>query len=136
MIKKQPLCSQRVRRISASFAFIEHRFLQDGFWQTLDHHERLRYLFLVIVADRDGLSYYSYDKFWTLMRILVDAYIVARNSLIAFDGHMFQVRSLAQNSLIPPCNLLRTQQDVGKHDPGCVGQLIAQRLSCKNGKAL
>jgi hypothetical protein len=62
MIKTKILCPNRVRRITGSFAFIEHRFLRDGFWESLSHRELLLYTFLVLVADRNGVSYYSYDK--------------------------------------------------------------------------
>ena len=89
-----PLCPDRVRKIRGSFAFIEHRFLHDGFWADLGHHQLLLYLFLVMVADRFGLSYYSYDKICTLLRLSVDDYIDARNTLIekdllGFDGQAF-----------------------------------------------
>ena len=57
-----PLVSHRVRSINGSFAFIEHRFLRHGFWASLSHHELLLYFFLILVADRQGLSFYSYDK--------------------------------------------------------------------------
>src|SRR5439155_5492362 len=62
MIEKSPLCPERVRTITGSFAFLEHRFLRDGFWATLSQHALLLYVFLVLVADRKGLSYYSFDK--------------------------------------------------------------------------
>jgi hypothetical protein len=32
MIEKTPLCPERVRKIAGSFAFIEHRFLRQGFF--------------------------------------------------------------------------------------------------------
>ena len=101
MGEKRPLCPHRLRKINGSFAFIEHRFLRDGFWASLNHHELLLYLFLVIVADRKGLSYYSYDKICNLLKISIDKYILARNSLIekdliAFDGKLFQVLSLPE----------------------------------------
>ncbi|MDL1979487.1 MAG: hypothetical protein LWX52_15595 [Deltaproteobacteria bacterium] len=62
MIKTRILSPNRVRRITGSFAFIEHRFLRDGFWDSLTHDELLLYLFLILAADRNGISYYSYDK--------------------------------------------------------------------------
>jgi hypothetical protein len=49
MVVKELLCPQRIRKITASFAFIEHRFLQNGYWSRLSHHELLLYLFLVLV---------------------------------------------------------------------------------------
>jgi hypothetical protein len=54
MIEKQPLDPERVRKINSSFAFLEHRFLRDGFWSSLSQHELLLYVFLVLVADRKG----------------------------------------------------------------------------------
>jgi hypothetical protein len=102
MIEKQPLCPARRRNITGSFAFIEHRFLRDGFWSSLSQLECWLYVFLVLVADRNGLSYYGYDKICTLLRFTLDDYLVARNALIekdliAFDGHLFQVLSLPDN---------------------------------------
>jgi hypothetical protein len=99
MIQKKLLRPERVRTIQGSFAAIEHRFLRDGFWTGLTHHELLLYILLVLVADRHGLSYYSYDKLCELLRVTADEYIEARNALIdldllAFDGTLFQVMSL------------------------------------------
>ena len=51
MIEKTTLCANRIRKITGSFAFIEHRFLRDRFFQSLTHHELSLYLFLVLVGD-------------------------------------------------------------------------------------
>jgi hypothetical protein len=131
MIEKTILCPDRIRKITGSFAFIEHRFLRDGFWTVLTHHELLLYVFLAMVADRYGLSYYSYDKICTLLRFDVDDYIQARNALIdkdliAFDGRLFQVLSLPQNPIIKKPNLLKTQKEMEKTDPATVHQIFNQ----------
>lgn len=128
MIKK-PLNPHRVRKITSSFAFIEHRFLRDGFWSTLDQHQLLLYMFLIIVGDRNGLSYYSYDKIWALLKIAVDDYIVARDALIekdliGFDGHLFQVLSLPDQPIDPGCTALKSKKDMQKHDPATIHQPI------------
>ncbi len=133
MIIKKVLYPHRLRKISGSFAFIEHRFLRDGFWDTLNHHQLLLYLFLVVVADRNGLSYYSYDKICTLLKISVDDYILARDSLIekdliAFDGHLFQVLSLPQKPRQPDPTALKTAKDMQTHDPATIDQLIKKSL--------
>jgi len=127
-IKTHPLLPDRIRKITGSFAFIEHRFLHDGFWGSLDHHQLLLYLFLIIVADRNGLSYYSYDKICTLLRISVDEYILARNALIdqnmiAFDGYLFQVLSLPEKVIRPVSKKLKTREQMQKHDPATIRQL-------------
>ena len=127
-IETIPLEPNRVRKISGSFAFIEHRFLHDGFWGSLDHHQLLLYLFLIIVADRNGLSYYSYDKICTLLRVSVDEYILARNALIdqnliAFDGNLFQVLSLPEEVTRPTSKTLKTKEQMERHDPATIHQL-------------
>ena len=102
MIKKKILVAERVRRIDGGFSFIPHRFVLDGFLAALSQKELLLYLFLVLVSDRNGLSFYSYDSICTLLELSFDEYIESRNSLIekdliAFDGTLFQVLSLPQN---------------------------------------
>ena len=67
MIDRSPLVPDRIRRIQGSFAHIEHRFLREGFWQGLSRLELLLYFFLVLVADRNGISFYSYDRICTLL---------------------------------------------------------------------
>jgi hypothetical protein len=129
MIKKT-LYPHRIRKITSNFAFIEHRFLRDGFWSALDQHQLLLYVFLIIVADRNGLSYYSYDKICTLLKITVDDYIIARDALIAkdligFDGHLFQVLSLPDQPLDPGCTALKSKKDMQKHDPATIHQITA-----------
>ena len=132
---RNPLVSNRVRKIKGSFSFIEHRFLRHGFWASLSHDELLLYFFLILVADRDGLSFYPYDKICSLLTIEVDAYILARNSLIdkdllAFDGTFFQVLSL-------PAEVVRTKHlqdkaDMKREDPATIHQIIQKALGRDN----
>jgi hypothetical protein len=138
MIEKKPLCPERLRTIRGSFAFIEHRFLRDGFFATLSHHELVLYLFLVVVADRNGLSYYSYDKICTLLRICLEEYLLARTSLIrkdllAFDGHLFQVLSLPEKPVIEPSKPLTTRQQMEEADPATIHHIIQSALGEDHG---
>jgi hypothetical protein len=99
MVEKRVINAQRQRAIEGSFAFIQHRFLRDGFWQKLSMEELVLYFFLILVADGKGLSYYSYDKVCAITGLSLDGYIQARDRLIdkdllAFDGRLFQVLSL------------------------------------------
>ena len=71
----------------------------DGFLSSLNKNELLLYLFLVIASDRHGLSFYAYDAICTYLRLSLDEYIQARDSLIDkdlidFDGTLFQVLDL------------------------------------------
>jgi hypothetical protein len=133
MIEKQPLYPDRLRTIRGSFAFIEHRFLREGFWSALDHHEVLLYVFLVLVADRKGLSYYSFDKICSLLQCSLDEYVVARNALIhkdliAFDGHLFQVLSLPPKPVTSPKTPLIHPSQMAQADPATIRGLIRASL--------
>ena len=136
MMEKTPIIPQRVRRINGSFAFIEHRFLRDGFWNNLDHPELLLYLFLVMVGDRRGISFYCYDRICNLLGVSVDDYILARNALIkkdmiAFDGKFFQVLSLPKNVVVTSQSLTN-QEEMERHDPATIHQFIADSLGETN----
>jgi Helix-turn-helix domain len=103
MIKKKLIDKKRIRRIDGGFAFIPHRFLTGGFVSDLNPDQLLLYFFLVLAADRFGLSFYSYDKICTLLEMSLDQYVEARcalieKGLIAFDGTVFQVLALPQAS--------------------------------------
>ncbi|MBW2203616.1 MAG: hypothetical protein JRF52_05840 [Deltaproteobacteria bacterium] len=121
MIKKKILVPNRVRRIQGGFSFIPHRFLTDGFLASLSQIEILLYLFLIIVSDRNGLSFYSYDAICTLLQLNVDDYIEARDTLIkkdliAFDGTLFQVLDLpgkpAQKKQVKFLSQLHRRSDI------------------------
>lgn len=132
MINKKPLICHRVRKIDGSFAWISHRFLRLGFWASLSHHELLLYMFLVIVGDRQGISYYSFDKLCSLVSITPDEYILARNSLIdkdliAFDGRLFQVLSLPER-VTTSRSVLATQNEMEQQDPATIHQMIKKSL--------
>jgi hypothetical protein len=133
MTNRKPLVSNRIRKIEGSFAWIGHRFLRSGFFTSLTHHELLLYFFLVLVADRQGLSYYHYDKLCSLLCISLDDYIVARNQLIdkdliAFDGTFFQVLSLPQKVVNQPSKLLENRDDMETFDLATIKQIMRNQL--------
>jgi hypothetical protein len=133
MVDRSPLLPKRARRIAGSFAFIEHRFLQDGFLESLTHHELLLYFFLILAADRNGISFYSYDRICKTLRLGVDDYILARNALLdkdllAFDGNRFQVLSLPEKPVWTTTRLLKTRQDMIERDPATIHQNLCEAL--------
>jgi hypothetical protein len=134
MIDRQPIVPNRVRRIGGSFAFIEHRFLGQGFWTGLSHHALLLYFFLVLAADRRGLSFYGYDRICSLLGLVLDEYIEARDQLIeedliAFDGRFFQVLSLPEGPRRkqPPPALI-DREDMQRCDYATIKQIIDKQL--------
>ena len=129
MIPKKVLNPQRVRQITGGFSFIPHRFVFDGFLAALGQKELLLYLFLVVVSDRNGLSFYSYDSICTLLELNLDEYIASRDSLIkkdllAFDGTLFQVLELPQKPLQVPTPSRRSENE----NPVPIARVIQQSL--------
>ena len=99
MIRKKIINLERIRQINGGFSFIPHRFLTDGFFSSLNQPELLLYFFLVLAADKNGLSYYSYERICESIDMELDEYLIARdgllnNDLIAFDNNVFQVLEL------------------------------------------
>jgi hypothetical protein len=106
MIRKKIINPDRIRSIKGGFSFIPHRFITDGFLSSLSQTQLLLYLFLVLVSDRFGLSYYAYDSICSLLQLTLDEYIQARDALlkkdlIAFDGTLFQVLELPVKAQVP-----------------------------------
>jgi hypothetical protein len=137
MIEKHPLCPERLRKIRGSFAFIEHRFLRDGFWSSLCHQEWVLYVFFILVADRNGLSYYSFDKICSLVERSLDDYLLARNALIhkeliAFDGHLLQVLSLPPKPVTSPKTPLTHPHQMAQADPATIRGLIRDSLGVRD----
>jgi hypothetical protein len=120
MISKKVINPSRVRHIEGGFGFIPHRFLTDGFIHLLNQKELLLYFFLILVSDRYGLSFYSYDAICSCLELCLEDYIAARDNLIAkdlitVDGTMFQVLSLPE-------------RPVGEEDRSRITSLVRQSL--------
>jgi hypothetical protein len=130
---RPPLRPDRLRRIEpGGFAFVPNRFLRDGFFASLTTDERSLYLFLVLAADRDGISFYRYDSICSILQLPLESYLQARDRLIdqdllAFDGTRFQVLSLPQKP-IPPTSHLVTQQDRERDDPATIRALLLREI--------
>jgi len=139
MVQKQAILSERIRKINGTFAWVGHQFLRQGFWNSLTHHELILYLFLVLVGDRCGLSYYSFDKICILLSINTDDYINARNSLIdkdliAFDGHLFQVLSLPEKVVSRPHPPIRSPKKKVGQGPESIRQILLRQFAPSPGE--
>jgi hypothetical protein len=130
---RPPPRPDRIRRIDGGFAFLPNRFLHEGFFASLSHAERSLYLFLVLAGDRNGVSFYAYDRICDTLELTPDDYLVVRTSLldkdlIAFDGGRFQVLSLPPASIVPARRPLVTQEDFEDHDPATIRHIIRSSL--------
>src|SRR5208337_3122809 len=99
MIKKRPIYPQRIRRIPSQFSWVDHRLVRDRHIEACSHPALAFYLFLVTVADQEGLSYYSDPSVMSRLGMDVQTLDSARQNLIragivAYEDPLYQVLSL------------------------------------------
>lgn len=99
MVQKHLICPQRIRKIPKQFSWLDHRLVSDHHIDRCSHSAAALYLFLVTVADAQGLSYYS-DRAIS-QRLDMDANTLAqarqeliRIGLIAYQKPLYQVLAL------------------------------------------
>jgi hypothetical protein len=107
MLKPAPIIPARRRNIrQCTFGWVDHDFLHRGYLNRLSQEELLLYYFLITVADRNGVSFYDYERICQLLKLELEAYLRARNrlcelSLIAYHDGVFQVLSLPEPASRP-----------------------------------
>ena len=99
MTIKQVLCSERVRHIPPQFSWVDHRLIRDRHIQCCDPPAAALYLFLITVADAQGLSYYADSALGRSLSITTTRLRQARSDLvriglIAYQRPLYQVLSL------------------------------------------
>jgi len=107
MICKHLLRADRQRQIPPSFSWVDHRLIRHRRLSQCDHSAWALYLFLVTVADVQGLSYYSDAAIGRHLhleplRLAAARAQLERADLIAYRQPLYQVLSLAEPSAPPP----------------------------------
>jgi hypothetical protein len=103
-MQKRLICPQRIRKVPKHFSWVDHRLVRDHYIEQLTHQSAALYLFLVTVADAQGLSYYSDVSI--LQRLNMDDHALAqarleliRIGLIAWQKPIYQVLELQAASV-------------------------------------
>jgi hypothetical protein len=96
---KRILCPERLRRVPKAFSWVDHRLVRDRHISRCSHEALALYLFLVTVADAEGLSYYSDPAVGRLLDMNESMLGAARRNLcraglIAYSNPLYQVLSL------------------------------------------
>jgi len=107
MICKHLLRADRQRQIPPSFSWVDHRLIRHRYLSQCDHSAWALYLFLVTVADVQGLSYYSDAAIgrhlnMEPLRLAAARQQLERADLIAYRKPLYQVLSLPEPSALPP----------------------------------
>ena len=103
MISKHLLRPQRLRQIPASFSWVDHRLVRHDYLPRADHRAWALYLFLVTVADAQGLSYYSDRSIGRHLKLEALELSAARQQLvqadlIAYQKPLYQVLALPEDA--------------------------------------
>ena len=85
MISKHLLRPQRLRHIPPSFSWVDHRLVRHEYLARADHGAWALYLFLVTVADAQGLSYYSDRAIGERLKMDAVQLAAARQQLVQAD---------------------------------------------------
>jgi hypothetical protein len=102
MINKHPLRPQRLRHIPASFSWVDHRLVRHEYLARAGHSAWTLYLFLITVADAQGLSFYSDAAIGRRLVLDQVSLSAARQQLIqadliAYRKPLYQVLSLPED---------------------------------------
>ncbi len=83
LMQEKPVINLRkIRQIKGGFSFIPNRFLNDGLFKSLDHCELILYFFLVLAADRFGMSWYGDSSIKTFTKLNQNQLDESRQTLI------------------------------------------------------
>ena len=97
---REPIVPQRRRRIPPQFSWVDHRLVRDGHVQGRNASALALYLFLVTVADAEGLSWYSEATLcrqlsWSGPQLQSARAELQQAALIAYRKPLYQVLDLA-----------------------------------------
>ena len=101
---REPIVPQRRRRVPPQFNWVDHRLVRDGHMQGRSATALALYLFLVTVADADGLSWYSDEALCRQLscdpvHLYRDRAELEQAALIAYRKPLYQVLDLGP---VPP----------------------------------
>ena len=99
MTLKRVICPERVRQLPPQFSWVDHRLVRERYLERCDPPAAALYLFLVTVADAQGLSYYSEGVLGRSLSLVLARLRQARADLlrvglIAYQRPLYQVLAL------------------------------------------
>jgi hypothetical protein len=121
MIQKRLLRPDRLRQVPPSFNWVDHRLVRDGYIERCDCTALALYLFLVVVSDLQGLSFYSEASL--CRRLKIDPLQLSharaqleKAGLVAYRKPLYQVLSLEPGTLSPAAPAERAGQTLSLAD--------------------
>jgi hypothetical protein len=112
-VVKRLLLPQRRRQVPTQFSWIDQRLVRDNFLPRCSHRAWTLYLFLIVVADTQGLSYYGDPAILRHLGCTIDALQTARQELIAAQLIAYQKPLYQVLSLEAPCTFSAGPKRIG-----------------------
>jgi len=119
MMNKKLLAPERLRQLPRQFSWIDQQLVRGGHMDRCDHPAWALYLFLVTVADAQGLSYYSDAAVSRWIKLEPTALVAAREQLIgagllAYRKPLYQLLALPARQQTLPGNRSAQVRSVGE----------------------
>lgn len=100
---KEPLDRERIRRIAPGFGWVDHRLVREHYVERCSHGALALYLFLVAVADGEGVSWWSERSLGSRLGMEPDRLRQARAELeaadlLAYEPPVWQVLQLKERA--------------------------------------
>jgi hypothetical protein len=104
---KRPIAPAKLRRVPQQFCWVAQRLVRERYIDQLSHEACALYLFLVTVADAQGLSYYADPSLCQRLTMTGPELHQARQGLmtrdlIAYQRPLYQVLALDAAPREPP----------------------------------
>jgi len=129
MLQKHPVNPHRIRRITRSFGWVDHRLVREGKISACSHPAAALYLFLITVADARGLSYYSDASLQKRLCMDHDTLCRARNQLIGNDLVAFKAPIYQVLPLDPPAPAPKQRTSDAPQALGHIFKTIMERAN-------
>lgn len=131
---RKPIMPQRQRRIPPQFSWVDQRLIRDGHVRGRSAQALSLYLFLVTVADAEGLSWYSEAALcrqlsWNGTDLQSARAELQQAGLIAYRDPLYQVLDLSPVVVSGASSSRRGGEAVS------VGEVLHQLLPAGAGKA-
>ena len=139
MIIKRPIRPERLRQVPPGFSWVDHRLVRQDLISRCGHGALALYLFLVTVADAQGLSYYSDAALCRRLHMspsdLAEARRqLARSELIAFAKPLYQVLSLdPAPAPALPADPAKANEPSRSGQPQSAGDILRRVLQAAGG---
>ena len=130
-MQKRLLDPSRVRRVPRQFSWVDQRLVRDKYITRCNVEALALYLFLVTVADAQGLSYYGDRSIAHLLSLSYEQLSRARETLmgaglIAYEAPLYQVLALDASPPTTPAKVcqphgpeaLRSLREILRQSPG------------------